>query len=81
MGARGGAPNSSPLTHISLFLFAVKGKTLYMIMRSLEQARHAMSNCRLRMRVATLIYREVLWRVSLCFVLVTLTERQVFVLH
>ena len=48
----------------------MKGKTLYMIMRGLEQARHAMSNCRLRMRVATLIYCAVLWRVSVCFVLV-----------
>jgi len=34
----------------SLFV-AVKEKTLYMIMWGLERARHAMSNCRLRMRV------------------------------
>lgn len=65
MGARGGAPNSSPVIYFSLFV-VVKGKTLRMIMRGLDQrARHAMTNCGLRKRVATLIYWVVLWSVSL----------------
>jgi len=81
MGARGGARNSSPVIYIFLFLLAVKGKTLYMIMRGLERARHAMSNCRLRMRVDDV---NLLWSVVesvtvLCAL--TLTERQLFVLH